>query len=68
MNSASYPRVVCDSIKFLDQAFEAARTFQPMTEAQVIAILDKTREAARNGKYEMFKISTEFDGTIGNPQ
>lgn len=58
----------CDSLKILDQAFEAARTFKPMTEAEVIAILGKTREAAMNGKYELFKISTHFDGTIKNPQ
>ena len=58
----------CDSLKILDQAFEAARTFRPMTEAEVIAILDKTREAAMNGKYELFKTSTHFDGTIKNPQ
>lgn len=58
----------CDSMHILDQAFEAARSFKPMTEAEVIAILDKTREAARNGKYELFKISTHFDGTIKNPQ
>lgn len=58
----------CDSMKILDQAFEAARTFQPMTESQVIAILDKTRQAAMNGQYEPFKISTRFDGTIRSPQ
>ncbi len=58
----------CDSMKILDQAFEAARTFRPMTEAEVIAILDKTREAAMHGQYEKFKISTVFDGTIKNPQ
>lgn len=58
----------CDSMKILDQAFEAARTFKPMTEAQIIAILDKTRDAAQHGEYEPFKISTMFDGTIQNPQ
>ena len=58
----------CESMKNLDQAFEAARTFHPMTEAQVIAILDKTRAAAQHGEYEQFKISTMFDGTIQNPQ
>jgi predicted aldo/keto reductase-like oxidoreductase len=58
----------CDSMKILDQAFEAARTFRPMTEAEVIAMLDKTREAAMNGQYEKFKVSTVFDGTIKNPQ
>src|SRR6185437_16891891 len=58
----------CESMKILDQAFAAARTFKPMTEAQVIAILDKTRAAAQQGQYELFKISTVFDGTIQNPQ
>jgi len=58
----------CDSLKILDQAFEAARTFKPMSEAEVIAILDKTRDAAQHGEYELFKISTMFDGTIQNPQ
>ena len=58
----------CDSMKILDQAFEAARTFKPLTESDVIAILDKTRDAAITGKYEQFKVSTRFDGTIKNPQ
>ena len=58
----------CDSMKILDQAFEAARTFKPMTEAEVIAILDKTRDAAMTGKFERFKTSTHYDGTIKNPQ
>ncbi len=58
----------CDSMKILDQAFEAARTFKPMTEAEVIAILDKTRVAAATGKFERFKTSAVFDGTIRNPQ
>ena len=58
----------CESMPILDQAFEAARTFRPMTEAQVIAILDKTRAVAMNGKFEPFKVSTRFDGTIRNPQ
>ena len=58
----------CDSMKILDQAFEAARSFKPMTESEVIALLDKTREAARSGEFEAFKVSTVFDGTIKNPQ
>src|SRR5579885_1410650 len=58
----------CDSMKILDQAFEAARTFYPMAEAEIIAILEKTRTAAMHGQYEPFKISTVFDGTIKNPQ
>ena len=58
----------CDSMHILDQAFEAARSFKPMTEAEVIAILDKTREVAATGKFERFKTTTTYDGTIKNPQ
>ena len=33
----------CDSMERLNQAFDAARTFQPMNEQQLTALLDKTR-------------------------
>jgi aryl-alcohol dehydrogenase-like predicted oxidoreductase len=58
----------CDSMQILDQAFEAAKTFKPMSKTQVAAILDKTKEAAMSGKFELFKTSNRFDGTIKNPQ
>jgi len=56
-----------DSQKVLDQAFEAVKTFKPMTEAQVAQILDKTSEAAQAGKFELYKTSAHFDGTAANP-
>ncbi len=58
----------CDSMQRLDQAFEAARTFKPLTHAQVDALAAKTREAALTGKYERFKTSTQFDGTAQHPE
>jgi predicted aldo/keto reductase-like oxidoreductase len=57
-----------DSLKILDQAFEAARTFTPMTEAQVQAILAKTAKAAARGQFELFKTSSIFDATTTNPE
>jgi aryl-alcohol dehydrogenase-like predicted oxidoreductase len=56
-----------DSMKILDQAFEAARTFQPLTEAQMNALLAKTRGPAMTGKFERFKTSNDFDATAKNP-
>ena len=53
----------CDTMERLHQALEAARTFQPLTEAQLSALLAKTREAALTGKLEPFKTTTQFDGT-----
>ncbi len=57
-----------DSQKVLDQAFEAVKTFKPMSESQVAQLLDRTREAAQGGKFELYKISPHFDGTIANPK
>jgi len=58
----------CDSMKILQQALEAARTFRPMSEQQVAALLAKTEQAAKNGKYEEYKTTTNFDSTAHNPQ
>jgi predicted aldo/keto reductase-like oxidoreductase len=57
----------CDSMKILDQAIEAARTFKAMTAEQVNALLGRTRELAAAGQFEKFKTSTQFDGTTHNP-
>ena len=57
-----------DSLEILDQAFEAARTFRPMTEAQVHALLAKTATAAARGQFELFKTSSIFDATTTNPE
>jgi len=58
----------CADRQNLDQAFEAARTFKPLTQSQLSALLAKTREAALSGKYETFKTTTRQDGTALNPQ
>jgi len=58
----------CTNPKELDQAFEAARTFQPLTPAEVSALLAKTKDAALSGKLETFKTTTAQDGTAHNPQ
>ncbi len=58
----------CDSMAILDQAFEAARTFKPMSESEVAAILNKTQEAAAHGQFEPFKTTQVFDGTAQHPQ
>jgi predicted aldo/keto reductase-like oxidoreductase len=58
----------CDSMDILEQALKAARTFRPMNEQQVTALLAKTRDAAQRGQYELYKTTTTFDGTTQNPQ
>jgi aryl-alcohol dehydrogenase-like predicted oxidoreductase len=57
-----------DSPQILDQAVEAARTFKPMSESEVAAILERTRPAAMQGKFELYKTTAHFDGTAHKPQ
>jgi predicted aldo/keto reductase-like oxidoreductase len=56
-----------DSKPILEQALTAAKTFKPLTEEQVSSLLARTRDAAADGRFEPFKTSTHFDGTIQNP-
>ena len=58
----------CDNMRILDQAIEAARTFKPLGEQEVSALLARTANAAAEGQYERFKTGTNFDGTAQNPQ
>jgi predicted aldo/keto reductase-like oxidoreductase len=57
-----------ESLERLEQAFTATRTFRPMSEAQVQALLAKTAQAAARGAFELFKTTSIFDGTAQNPQ
>ncbi len=57
-----------DSMEILDQACEAAKTFQPMSQAKIDAMLAKTKDAASKGEYELFKTTPRFDGTAANPK
>ena len=56
----------CDTMERLDQALEAAKTFKPLSQMQLSALLAKTRDAALTGKYEPFKTTAQFDGTAKN--
>jgi aryl-alcohol dehydrogenase-like predicted oxidoreductase len=56
-----------DSMEILDQAFEAVRTFRPMSDEEERALLAKTALSASRGEFEPFKTSSIFDGTAQNP-
>jgi len=58
----------CDSLPVLEQALRAARTFRPLHDAEVQALLDRTAPAGRDGEYELYKTTHHFDGTYQNPQ
>jgi aryl-alcohol dehydrogenase-like predicted oxidoreductase len=56
-----------DSMELLDQAFEAAQSFKPLSDEQLDAILAKTAHAAARGEFEPFKTTSLFDSTAQNP-
>jgi predicted aldo/keto reductase-like oxidoreductase len=58
----------CNSVKDVDQALEAARTFRPMGEKDLATLLAKTATAAADGQFEPFKTSNRYDGTIRHPE
>jgi aryl-alcohol dehydrogenase-like predicted oxidoreductase len=57
----------CDSMEILEQALDAVRSFQPLSAAQVKAILAKTKAPAADGEFEPFKTSSIFDSTATHP-
>lgn len=58
----------CDSMKILQQALDAARSFKPMSKDAVATLLAKTSAAATKGEFELYKTTHNFDGTYQNPQ
>jgi hypothetical protein len=53
--------------RILNQAFEAVKTFHPLHEQEMAAVIAKTRQVAAEGKYELFKTSSHFDTTARHP-
>jgi aryl-alcohol dehydrogenase-like predicted oxidoreductase len=56
-----------ETMERLGQAFDAARTFRPMNDAERRALLAKTASAAARGDFEPFKTTSLFDATALNP-
>jgi aryl-alcohol dehydrogenase-like predicted oxidoreductase len=52
----------------LKQALEVAKTFKPLTDEQLTALLAKTEKAAARGKFERFKTAVEYDSTAKHPE
>lgn len=56
-----------NSQMLLDQAFAAVKTFRPMDEAELVSLIAKSEEDAKNGAYELFKTTSHFDTTARHP-
>jgi hypothetical protein len=58
----------CQSLSNVQQALDAARSFKPLSSTELAALLARTEQAARNGQFEGYKTTNNFDGTAHNPQ
>jgi len=58
----------CESMEDLEQALEAARTFEPLSDEAVASLLSKTANAASRGAFELFKTTSIYDGTATHPE
>ena len=58
----------CESLERLEQGLQAARTFRPLTQQELASLRDRTEAAGRDGQFEPFKTSHQFDGTYHSPQ
>ncbi len=56
-----------DSLKILKQDLEAVKTFHPLSDDEIAALLARTAKVAAHGKFERFKTTNGFDGTARNP-
>jgi aryl-alcohol dehydrogenase-like predicted oxidoreductase len=56
----------CESEPILEQAVEAARSFESLSDDAVERLLAKTKQPGSTGKYEGFKTTQQFDATARN--
>src|SRR6202789_4388776 len=45
-----------------------ARGFQPLSQAQMESLREQCKEAAADGRYELFKTTKKYDGAVGREQ
>jgi predicted aldo/keto reductase-like oxidoreductase len=57
-----------DSLGVLEQNLAIARGFQPLTTEAMQTLRERARPLAADGRYELFKTSTKYDGKEGREQ
>lgn len=57
-----------ESMEVLDQNLAIAVNFQPFSAAELQVLRDRCRKLAADGRFELFKMSTKYDGKIGREQ
>ncbi len=58
----------CDTMQVLDQNLKVAVNFEPLPATAMQALRDQCRVLAADGRLELFKMTTKYDGKIGREQ
>ncbi len=57
-----------ESMEVLEQNLAVARGFQPMTAQEMQALREQCKVFAADGRYELFKVTKKYDGSVGREQ
>jgi aryl-alcohol dehydrogenase-like predicted oxidoreductase len=57
-----------DSLAVLEQNLKVAQGFQPLGPEKMAALRERVRTLAADGRYELFKTTTKYDGKVGREQ
>jgi aryl-alcohol dehydrogenase-like predicted oxidoreductase len=57
-----------DSIGVLEQNLNVARGFRPLSAEAMQTLRERARPLAADGRYELFKTTTKYDGKVGREQ
>jgi hypothetical protein len=57
-----------DTMEVLDQNLKVAVNFQVLAATEMQALRDQCRPQAADGRLELFKMTTKYDGKIGREQ
>jgi uncharacterized protein len=57
-----------DTMQVLDQNLKVAVNFQPLADAEMQSLRDQCRFLASDGRLELFKMTTKYDGKVGREQ
>jgi aryl-alcohol dehydrogenase-like predicted oxidoreductase len=57
-----------DSMEVLEQNLRVAVNFEPLSAAEMQSLRDQCKRMAADGRYELFKMTTKYDGKVGREQ
>jgi predicted aldo/keto reductase-like oxidoreductase len=57
-----------DTIEVLHQNLRVAVNFQPLGSAEMQALREQCRSLAADGRCELFKMTTKYDGKVGREE